>query len=61
MSEHLAVIGEPDNDWMATVRQVEEQMDALRKRLNEAAEEYSAGNLTLAMHASIKQRVNLQT
>ncbi|MFB9777411.1 hypothetical protein [Brevibacterium otitidis] len=25
-----------------------------------AAEEYSAGNLTLAMHASIKQRVNLQ-
>lgn len=58
--ESLAVIGEPGNDWMATVRQVEEQMAALRKRLDEAAEEYSAGNITLAMLASIEQRVNPQ-
>lgn len=58
--ESLAAIGEPGNDWMATVRQVEEQMAALRKRLDEAAEEYSAGNITVAMLASIEQRVNPQ-
>ena len=55
--ESLAVIVGPEEDWSERVREAEEQVAALRQRLDEAANEYAEGSISMTMLTSIERRL----
>ncbi|MGO1316175.1 recombinase family protein [Agrococcus casei] len=58
--ESLTVLAGPDDDWNDRVREAEERLAALRYRLDEAAEQYAEGAISLAMLSNVEQRLNPQ-
>lgn len=58
--ESLAVLAGPDDDWNDRVREAEERLAALRVRLDEAAEQYAEGKISLAMLSNVEQRLTPQ-
>lgn len=58
--ESLAVLASPEDDWNERAKEAEERLDALRCRLDEAAEQYTEGKISLAMLSNIEQRLNPQ-
>lgn len=55
--ESLAVIAGPDDTWNRRVREAEEHLAELRRRLDEAAEQYAEGKMSLSMLTSVEQRL----
>lgn len=60
--ENLSRLTAPDegNDWLEQSRQAEAHLAALRTRLDEAAEQYGAGALTLGMLTRVEQTLHPQ-
>src|SRR5690606_3880646 len=56
--ESLAVIAGPSENWHDRIKEAEALVARLRQRLDEAAEEYAAGRISLAMLSSIEKRLN---
>ena len=56
--ESLAVIAGPSDNWHERIKQAEAYVAELRHRLDEAAEEYAAGRISLTMLSSIEKRLN---
>ncbi|SJM62797.1 cassette chromosome recombinase A [Agrococcus casei LMG 22410] len=56
----MTVLAGPDDDWNDRVREAEERLAALRYRLDEAAEQYAEGAISLAMLSNVEQRLNPQ-
>lgn len=55
--ESLAVIAGPEDNWNERVREAEEHVAMLRKRLDEAANEYAEGRISVSMLTGIEQRL----
>lgn len=58
--ESLAVIAGPSENWHEQMQEAEAQVARLRQRLDEAAEEYAEGRISLTMLSSIEKRLNPQ-
>ncbi|WP_449283742.1 recombinase family protein [Leucobacter sp.] len=58
--ESMAVIAASDEGWSERVGEAEERLAALRQRLDEAAEQYAEGAISLTMLSSIERRLNPQ-
>lgn len=58
--ESLAVLAGPDESWNERVREAEERLTALRRRLDEAAEQYADGKISLNMLTNVEQRLTPQ-
>lgn len=56
--ESLAVIAGPSDNWHERIQEAEAQVARLRQRLDQAADEYAAGRISLSMLSSIEQRLN---
>lgn len=55
--ESLSVIVGPEENWNERVREAEEHVAMLRKRLDEAASEYAEGRISMSMLTGIEQRL----
>ncbi|WP_141381619.1 recombinase family protein [Microbacterium lacticum] len=58
--ESLAVLAGPGENWQEQIEEAEARVAQLRGRLDEAAEEYAAGRISMAMLSSIEQRLKPQ-
>lgn len=58
--ESLAILTSPDENWNENIKAAEQRLDALRGRLDEAAEQYAEGKISLAMLSNVEQRLNPQ-
>ena len=56
--ESMAVIAASDESRDDRAREAEEHLDALRRRLDEAAEQYAEGKISLSMLSNIERRLN---
>lgn len=55
--ESLAVILGPDDNWNERVREAQDHVAALRRRLADAAGEYAQGRISMTMLADVEERL----
>lgn len=58
--ENLAILSDPEEQWLDRVKEAQALVAELRQRLDEAAKEYSVGRISLSMLPNVEQRLTPQ-
>jgi len=59
-TENLAILSDPEEQWLDRVKEAQALVAELRQRLDDAAKEYSEGRISLSMLSTIEQRLTPQ-
>ncbi|WP_053384540.1 hypothetical protein [Leucobacter celer] len=58
--ENLAILSDPEEQWIDRVKEAQELVTELQRRLDEAAKEYAEGRISLSMLSNVEQRLTPQ-
>jgi hypothetical protein len=58
--ENLAILSDPEEQWLDRVKEAQALVAELRQRLDDAAKEYSEGRISLSMLLNVEQRLTPQ-
>lgn len=58
--ENLAILSDPEEQWLDRVKEAQALVAELRQRLDDAAKEYAEGRISLSMLSNVEQRLTPQ-